>query len=252
MSSQAELLNNGEIRVASVTTLRVVDSGRPERDLSAVEVWDRICSARLRIVEERMAEEHLLIALREEQPAAPAVEGRRLRLLELVLQGRTANYAALELEIADSTASLDLKRALLALGLRPRFSTIPVFLSELSNAAQRKELVRARDGFFDAPRPGHMTLLLPRHDHWLVERLSRVELEVCSMLLRGHTHEQIAKARGTAPRTIANQLGSVFGKLGASGRMAVIALLACGHAQKDALSSWDAEAVAANAVQATP
>lgn len=43
--------------------------------------------------------------------------------------------------------------------------------------------------------------------------LSRAELEVVSAVLRGETTSQIAAARGTTLRTIANQLASAYAKL---------------------------------------
>lgn len=149
-----------------------------------------------------------------------------MQALEAVLQGHTANYAALELGVAVSTVSGDLKRALVALGLEPRLSAIPVYLAQISNTARRKETLRVREGRFDARHAGYVTLLLPKYENWLEQSLSPVELQVCQMLLWGNTYHQIATARGTARRTIANQLGSVFSKLGASGRMEVVAKLA--------------------------
>jgi DNA-binding NarL/FixJ family response regulator len=197
-----------------------------EYDEPAAELWARICEGTLRIDEQRASEHHLLIALEQQTPAVSALEGRPLLVLEAVLQGHTANYVALDLGVAVSTASGDLKRALVALGLRPRLSAIPVYLAQISNAAERQETLRVCQGRFDARNARYVTLLLPKYENWLEESLSAVELQVCQMLLGGHTHDQIAAARGTAPRTIANQLGSVFSKLGASGRMEVVAKLA--------------------------
>lgn len=208
--------------------LRGLESLAPERDLPAVTLWSRICGATLRIEAQRTEGDQLALAFREQLPVAPAVHGRRLRILELVLEGQTSNYAALELGMAASTVSCDLKRALLALGLSPRFSAIPVYLSQLRHAARREQPLRVREGRFEARQPGYVTLLLPTYDRCLGERLSPVELQVCQLLLAGHTYEEIAAARGTATRTIANQLSSVFVKLGASGRMELVARLASG------------------------
>jgi DNA-binding CsgD family transcriptional regulator len=48
--------------------------------------------------------------------------------------------------------------------------------------------------------------------------LTCAEREVTALVLEGRTNEQIAKARGTSPSTVANQLQAIFEKLGVSGR----------------------------------
>jgi DNA-binding CsgD family transcriptional regulator len=53
--------------------------------------------------------------------------------------------------------------------------------------------------------------------------LTRAEREVTALVLEGHTNEQIAKARGTAPSTVANQLQAIFEKLGVNGRLELVA-----------------------------
>lgn len=53
--------------------------------------------------------------------------------------------------------------------------------------------------------------------------LTRAEREVTGLVLEGLTNEQIAKARGTAPSTVANQLQAIFEKLGVNGRLELVA-----------------------------
>lgn len=53
--------------------------------------------------------------------------------------------------------------------------------------------------------------------------LTRAEREVTRLVLDGLTNEQIAKARGTAPSTVANQLQAIFEKLGVNGRLELVA-----------------------------
>jgi DNA-binding CsgD family transcriptional regulator len=50
------------------------------------------------------------------------------------------------------------------------------------------------------------------------------EREVCSYLELGYSNEQIALALGTAPRTVRNQLSSVYEKLGVSTRAEAVAV----------------------------
>lgn len=53
------------------------------------------------------------------------------------------------------------------------------------------------------------------------------EREVLGDLHLGYTNEQIARALGTAPRTVRNQLSRVYEKLGVSGRAEAVAASLC-------------------------
>ena len=52
----------------------------------------------------------------------------------------------------------------------------------------------------------------------LDSRLSDAEQEVAKALLLGRTNAEIAKARGSAVRTVANQVASILRKLGVQSR----------------------------------
>jgi DNA-binding CsgD family transcriptional regulator len=58
----------------------------------------------------------------------------------------------------------------------------------------------------------------------VTRRLSTAERAVALLLLDGKTYEEIAQARGRAARTIANQVRSLFEKLGISSRSELCAL----------------------------
>lgn len=57
------------------------------------------------------------------------------------------------------------------------------------------------------------------------QHLTPTELEVARAAMRGLSNAEIAQLRGCQPRTIANQLASIYRKLGVSSRAA---LAACG------------------------
>lgn len=48
--------------------------------------------------------------------------------------------------------------------------------------------------------------------------LTRGEAEVARLAAAGRTNAEIAEARGSAPRTVANQMASILAKLGISSR----------------------------------
>jgi DNA-binding NarL/FixJ family response regulator len=58
------------------------------------------------------------------------------------------------------------------------------------------------------------------------ETLSPAERDVMSLAQKGLSNSQIAKARRTSDRTVANQLASVFRKLGIRSRLELFALRA--------------------------
>lgn len=56
--------------------------------------------------------------------------------------------------------------------------------------------------------------------------LSESEQAVAQALLAGHSNAQIARERGTAVKTVANQLHAIYRKLGAGSREELVAILA--------------------------
>jgi DNA-binding NarL/FixJ family response regulator len=59
----------------------------------------------------------------------------------------------------------------------------------------------------------------------LPDALSKGEREVAEALLHGKSNREIANARGTAVRTVANQVASVFRRCGVASRAELIAKL---------------------------
>jgi DNA-binding CsgD family transcriptional regulator len=55
--------------------------------------------------------------------------------------------------------------------------------------------------------------------------ITAAEREVIDGVLRGESNEEIARARGCAPRTVANQLASIFRKLSVRSRSELITRL---------------------------
>jgi DNA-binding CsgD family transcriptional regulator len=64
----------------------------------------------------------------------------------------------------------------------------------------------------------------------LPESLTPCEREVALLVLQGASNAEIAKRRGTSPRTVANQMASMFRKLGVGSRVELVKLLQRGEA----------------------
>lgn len=63
-----------------------------------------------------------------------------------------------------------------------------------------------------------------RTHHASLTALSEAEREVVHAVLAGSSNADIAKLRGTSARTVANQLASIYTKLGISSRHELVAL----------------------------
>ena len=73
---------------------------------------------------------------------------------------------------------------------------------------------------------------LPLVDEEPLEPLTEAEREVALIALAGHTNDEIARRRGASARTVANQLHSVYRKLGVTTRAELAARLHRGPAEE--------------------
>ena len=102
-----------------------------------------------------------------------------------------------------------LRRAQAKLGLRSRVE-LTAFFAPHGLRAQLAEIVVGED-----------TLLMgatPRLDETKLAGLTSAEREVTALLIAGSTNHDIAQRRATSARTVANQVQSVFHKMGARSR----------------------------------
>jgi DNA-binding NarL/FixJ family response regulator len=67
---------------------------------------------------------------------------------------------------------------------------------------------------------------IPRPDPETFDTLTSAEVEVARGVLGGLTNSQIAERRGVSDRTVANQLASIYRKLGVNSRAEFVAALA--------------------------
>ena len=70
-----------------------------------------------------------------------------------------------------------------------------------------------------APDQRLLVLSFPVPTADLRERLTRSEAEIAGEIMAGHSNAEIARRRGTAVRTIANQVASIYRKLGVRSRL---------------------------------
>jgi DNA-binding NarL/FixJ family response regulator len=71
-----------------------------------------------------------------------------------------------------------------------------------------------------------ISIALPQHDAWA--SLTESEAAVAQAIARGQSDAEIARRRGTSPRTVARQAQSIYRKLGVSSRRELALTVAAG------------------------
>lgn len=74
-----------------------------------------------------------------------------------------------------------------------------------------------------------VVLSFPLPGYRLPDTLTAAERAVVELLLEGRSNANIASARGTSVRTVANQVASIFRKVGVTSRAELMARLRDGH-----------------------
>ena len=193
-------------------------------------MWAQLCAGQLRIARHVQEEFRTILQLEARgavDPSRWAIRGRSLAIVQRVLMGRNFKFISIDLALSTSTVSAEFQAAMRALELEPRLSALPMYLPQLWHASRTRPTTEVE--LRASARGDHgTTVFLPRPDLRLGAVLTCAELQVCSLLLQGKTHADIAAARNTSARTIANQLSSIFAKLQVSGRLELVTTLARG------------------------
>lgn len=195
---------------------------RAERSLELAELWRRLSSGQFVSVESGANEESCSLKIKLLRSTRHGTSfARSAIILQRVLLGESQKSVAADLRMATSTIAMHCSRCLAVMGIEKLTSRAPLVLVMAAHASAGFALPLAR--------------LEPDIDgvHWWVRvrladsdarlRLTGVERDVLCLVARGMDHSAMARARGTSPRTIANQLGSVFRKFGVSGRAELLA-----------------------------
>lgn len=222
-----ELLTSTEL----LRPLAVATDATSVRSVGLARVWSELETQRSSVVDSFLSPQRSFLILKD-RPASekPPVRlaRRQLELFEAVLLGQSQKAVAMEAGMSISSVSCLLRDTLAALGFRCLASKVPPILVALVSAA-RVAPRRGRES--DLVHGPHRlrVISIERAELALDPLLSPAERTAVRLLIEGKHHEEIAKERGASRRTIANQLGSAFRKLGVSGRSELLAALACGR-----------------------
>jgi DNA-binding CsgD family transcriptional regulator len=135
--------------------------------------------------------------------------------LERVLAGEPQKVLGHELGRAGATIALYCSQALRAISYEHSSARAPILLVMAATAARGARVPKAKLERMLDDGSWLVSVAIPGSN--LARRLSPGEWEVARAAIEGKSHAEIAGARGTSVRTIANQLASVFGKTGLYG-----------------------------------
>jgi DNA-binding CsgD family transcriptional regulator len=234
--------------------LRSFEASSPQREVAVSPVQREFAPGgielgtlwRLLIAGEIRVTETFSIANRAFAALAPRSTERALALpspfdrlvFERILEGECPKVLAAEVRLSMSTLSTRCTNVLAAIGCERSISRASVLVSMAALAAKGIPLGRAHVEGFSADGVTRWLVSVMNPADSLRDRLSPSEFDVAGYSVDGKRLAEIATARGVSQRTVANQLASIFRKLGVSGRGALRALAI--HAQARRLTCRDA------------
>jgi DNA-binding CsgD family transcriptional regulator len=192
-------------------------------------LWQEIMARSTRVSASFCGDERAYLVLAAAQPADARprpLSGREIELIKRCLLGGLQKSMALDFDLAPSTIAVTLGNALRALGLSGRVSRIPILAFAAAHACYDQTPYRyGRFSQVTWRGRAHAVVSVPRPDQELRDLLAPAEYAVARLLAEGASYAEIAERRRTALRTTANQVASVFHKLGVSGRGALLCSL---------------------------
>jgi DNA-binding CsgD family transcriptional regulator len=192
-------------------------------------IWDELIAGTCKVESWSHGENTWeMVLTRRPTPARLQTGGLRPRdveILEQALLCGVRKHVAVEAGLSCSSIAVILQGCFQFMGLDCLPSRIPGLLVAAAHArhhqGRRASSLRSR-----APAPALQTISIPRPDLALAPWLAPAEHAVIGLLIEGHGYAEIAQARHTSIRTVANQVASAFRRLGVSGRAELLCLLA--------------------------
>lgn len=218
-----------ELDSAAVRAIAAGSDDLTDTRLSLAELWSQLVGGAYRVVDSFHDDQRCYLTLI--RPAALGrtprpLPARKVETLQRTLLGERQKTVALDSNLAASTIALTVAECLRTLGLDSRTARVPSLVAHAAHAARgESEVVECRLSEFTLPptpfdereRRYHV-VSVRRPDLELDGVLSAAEYAVARLLVEGKSYAEMALVRGTSVRTIANQVASVFQKVGVSGR----------------------------------
>lgn len=183
-------------------------------------LWEKLTAGEWQVRDTFSARERLYAVV--EEPLYRKTRRRRRRglaMMERVLLGERAKVVAIDSRVTESTVAVAIKGQLRSMGLECKVRATPLILVMAARAARwsRCSAVQARSVLLPGDAATKWVISVPQPRLGVLDVLSSAERAVLLKLLEGKTYVEIAECRGASKRTVANQLGAAFRKLGVSG-----------------------------------
>ena len=195
-------------------------------------LWDELVAGTCKVESWSHARDSWSIVVAREpasggHPPAPSLRPRDVEILEHALLCGVRKLVAVEVGLSCSSIAVILQGCFQYMGLSCLPSRIPGLLVVAAHARhhQAAKFQSSLSGG-SGERFSYQTISVPRPDTALAAWLAPAEHTVISLLIEGMTYAEIAHARRTSIRTVANQVASGFRRLGVSGRAELLCLLA--------------------------
>lgn len=226
---------DGDARERLRSAVRALDRARgPLRrrdELEALNLWQGLVSGKWTLVDRFESDgKHYVIAHRNEDRLAPALGLAPLdqQVAAHAATGQANKLIAYQLGLNPATVSTILNRVCKKLRLESKTqlaalgATLGVGAGTVTGKPTATPAVIAQVGP-NGPRLGIVTSVDGGASG--LESLSQAELACAQLVVAGSSNLEIARTRGVSPRTVANQLASVYQKLGLGGRAELAARL---------------------------
>jgi DNA-binding NarL/FixJ family response regulator len=194
-----------------------VDNEDSSDERTLAELWDDLVAGRARVRGSYASDARQYLEV--EAASARALTNSQVALLERLLLGQPMKVIAFEAERALSSVSAQVQQITAGLGFQGGVRALPAALFGLVLCVKGRTRAADLDWRLSAaPEDGVRIYSMSRCDLVLPKSLARSECQVLRRLLDGSSYATIGRERGRSERTIANQLASVYRKLGVSGR----------------------------------
>lgn len=199
--------------------------------LQLATLWDELIAGSTKIDTWSQTERtwSIVVSRRAEKDRpAHALRRRDVAILENALLSGVRKHVAVEVGLSCSSIAVIMQTCFEFMGLSCLPSRIPGLVVVAAHA--RAHLGNSMPAHAPPVRPeltlSERTITIARPDTLLAAWLAPAEHAVIHLLIEGMTYAEIAEARKTSIRTVANQVASGFRRLDVSGRAELLCMLA--------------------------
>ena len=205
-----------------MASIRLWAPSTPVQTFDLAQCWQELASGRKQIADSAASEEHYFLLLARSPKVGRArrgVRARNFQVLNRVLLTPSRKELSLEVGLSTSSIAALSKQCLELIGLScTPYTAPPLLIMAAAAAGAHASGHTGVSGERCSLQPDFELVRAPRPELRFADAFSPAEFDVAQRLLEGNSYAQIARHRRTSTRTIANQVASVFNRVGVSSR----------------------------------